>query len=354
VDNQILQKIIRIGLIAAIFTLFGVVFTPFLTPLLMAAIFAFALERLVSRFSWRANTRHVPTIFILFGFFFVVASPIALVVYKVVVTAQQIRDQGLTNTQLYQSLEQLLVRVDTFGRSFLERMNISTADLVSPAELVGKGGTLAVGWVANLASRTPELILDLFIFSLALYFFLTESKWIRKTVASFRVFTEREITQIVQVVQRSSYTTLVVTATVGAIQALIVTVGGLIFGFSEFLLIFVLTLVASFIPVIGAAPMALLLAVLALVQGYIPGAIGMTVVALVAGSMDNILKPYLMSATSEDSPSALVSLFVILGAVMTYGLPGLLLGPILLELALRIVPILYPAEPEETSASIKG
>jgi predicted PurR-regulated permease PerM len=149
------------------------------------------------------------------------------------------------------------------------------------------------------------------------------------------------------VVQKSSYSTLVASAAIGALQASIVAFGGLIFGFKEFFLLFVVTFFTSFIPVIGAAPIAIILAVISLVQGEYLATVGLTVVALVAGSVDNIVKPLVFASASEESLNPIVSLLAIIGAVIVYGLPGLLLGPILTELTLKIIPILFEEQKED-------
>jgi predicted PurR-regulated permease PerM len=143
------------------------------------------------------------------------------------------------------------------------------------------------------------------------------------------------------VVQQTSYITLVAHAIIGSVQSMIVAIGGLIFGYSEFLLLFVITFFTSLIPVIGASPVAIVLAVISLAQGEIKSAIGLAVVAIIAGSIDNILKPYIVSQSGDEELNPVIALIAIIGAVIVYGLPGLLLGPILTTLAFKIVPILF-------------
>jgi predicted PurR-regulated permease PerM len=80
--------------------------------------------------------------------------------------------------------------------------------------------------------------------------------------------------------------------------------------------------------------------------------IGLLVVAVVAGSVDNIIKPLIVSSGSEESLNPVISLLAIIGAVIVYGIPGLLLGPILTELTLKIVPILFSEEEKESEESV--
>ena len=125
--------------------------------------------------------------------------------------------------------------------------------------------------------------------------------------------------------------------------------GSSIFGFHEFFLIFVVTFILSFIPVIGAAPVSFVLAITAFVIGQSGNGIGLLVVTGIAGSIDNIIKPYVFSAR-EEGAHPIMSLIGIIGSIIVFGLPGLLLGPLLLQLGTELLPKLF----EKASAAIKS
>lgn len=118
---------------------------------------------------------------------------------------------------------------------------------------------------------------------------------------------------------------------------MIVAVGASLFGFYEFFLIFVITFTLSFIPVIGAAPMSFVLAITAFIMGNSGNGIGLLVVTLIAGSIDNIIKPYVVSS-KEAGIHPIIALMGIIGAIFVFGLPGLLLGPLLLQLGTELLP----------------
>lgn len=342
-SGELNRRIVRIVLTAVIFTLFGLMFVPFFTPILMAALFAFAFDGLVSRWGFKKSRRKAPTAIILLGFFLMISFPVTIVAFRIFALARELSETRLENTSFYTSLEQIVATISGYVENLFHSLN-ATPPEGGLMQFLPKAGTFVLGYVGNLASSAPELLIQLFVFSAALYFFLTESRFIRSTVSSFKLLSDREIDAILRVVKRSSYTTLVVTAGVGAIQATIVALGGVLFGFHEFFLLFVITFFTSFIPVIGAAPIAILLAAISFIQGNVFSGVGLLVVALVAGSMDNIIKPLIVASSSEESLNPVISLLAIIGAVIVYGLPGLLLGPILTELTLKIVPILFAEE----------
>lgn len=336
---ELQQRIIRLLLTGFIFAAFAAMFAPFFTPLLMAALFGFALDRVVSKYAIRKSKRRFPTALILFLFFLLTSTPLVMVGYRIVGLSQQVASTKLENTPIYQSVSSLVSLVSKKLDHVFTKFNMNPLD-GGLTDYLAKAGTWLLAYVGSLASSAPELILNLFVFSCALYFFLTEAKYIRATFARLRLLQERELDQIIEVIQRSSYSTLVASAAIGALQASIVALGGLIFGFREFFLTFVVTFFVSFVPVIGAAPVAFFLALISLVQGDYFSAVGLTVVAVVAGSVDNIVKPLVFASSAEDL-NPIVSLLAIIGAVIVYGIPGLLLGPILMDLTLKIVPILF-------------
>lgn len=353
--KELQHRLVRIAIVAVIFLLFGVMFLPFFTPLLMAALFAFALDRVVQKYGIKKSSRRVPALLILGGIVLFVTLPLALIGYRLALLAGEVARFRDGNSTVFASLESFIQRVSAFVDKTMVMFD-GKAPEFNHMDFLTAAGSWLLAQTAPLASRAPELVLDLFVFSAALYVLLTEAKFIRRSISRFQILKEEELSQIITVVQKTSYITLVVSAVVGGVQALIVALGGVIFGFPEFLLLFVLTFFCSLIPVIGAAPIGLLLGVLALAQGNTGSAIGLLVVSLVAGSVDNVLKPYLVSSASEESLNPVISLLAIIGAVLVYGLPGLLLGPILTELAMKIIPILFYEEEVESAAadSAKG
>jgi predicted PurR-regulated permease PerM len=202
----------------------------------------------------------------------------------------------------------------------------------------------AAAWLLNLTtemmSQLPQIVLGIFIFTAALYYFLTQSRSIRKTILDFDLLLPAQLDRIIFVVQKSSYVTLITTAVIGSVQASIVGLAAWFCGYHEFFLVLLLTFFMSLIPVIGAAPMAFILSALSFMQGDISSGIAMLITGVIAGSIDNILKPMMVSAQDEDI-HPVISLVAVIGAVMIYGFPGLLLGPVLTQLSFRIIPILF-------------
>lgn len=334
------HQAVRITLGTLILIAFGLVFVPLITPLILAILFAFALEPFVSRFAVKRSKRRLPTALVLFSFFLIIAGPIVLVISRLVSKVREYSADGLENSPALKSLEQAANSLTAQVAYWIEKFNLDPNIIPNQGEVFSRAGAWVVAGSTELVARFPEIILGFFIFSAALYYFLMESKAIKRFVSSLDLLTQSDLDQIITQVQKSSYTSLVVNSCIGGVQASVVSLGALICGFSEFLIIFVITFVCSFVPVIGAAPVALLLGVISFAQGSTGAGIGLLVVAVIAGTIDNILKPLMMSSAEEEL-HPVVSLIIIIGAIIMYGFPGLLLGPVLISLMIRILPILF-------------
>lgn len=336
-------KAIRILFVAIIFALFGYMFMPFFTPLLMAALFGFALEPVVSKYAARKSRRKLPTAILLFSFFVFITVPSIIVAYRVVNKMKEYSAVGFTNLPVVQSANNVLDRFSVYFNRIVEQVNVDPVAAKDQVGIIGKVGAWLMAYATGIVTGLPDFVLALFVFTAALYYFLTESAAIKRSILRLDLITSKEISQIIQVVQKSSYTSLVVTAGIGTVQGLVVAIGGSIFGYHEFLLTFLLTFFFSFLPLVGTSPIPLMMALVSFMQGQNGSGIGLILVAIVAGSIDNILKPFLLNS-SEDELHPVVSLLAIIGAVIVYGLPGIFLGPILTQLAFKIIPILFEAD----------
>lgn len=334
------HTVVRWFLTFLIFLAFGVTFLPFLTPIIMAALFGFGLEPFVTRFARSKKTkRKVPTAILLFSIFLLILLPMTVVISRLVSKSKEISQAGLEANPLILSVEKLITNLSRWVNDISGQFGIDGV-ANDPSGMASKAAAWVLGLTTAVVTQLPEIIIGIFIFSCALYYFLTQARSLKKTILAFDLLGEDQLNGIISVVQKSSYITLVMAGTIGTVQALIVSVFAWFCGYHEFFLVFLLTFFMSLIPVIGAAPMAVVISILSFVQGETGAGITMLIAAIIAGSIDNILKP-LMVSSQDDDIHPVITLIALIGAVIVYGFPGLLLGPVLTQLSFRIIPILF-------------
>lgn len=330
---------VRWFFIVVLLTAFVFINWPFLVPLALAGIFALGLHDLISRVSAKSKLNHklLVTLTILLGLalFWV---PLTLAIYRVIAYIEH--RQGLETGSLLEQVHAL----KEFSLNGLQTLSDWTGvDLAGPARgllenLLKKTGEIIFNYSSQFLTQLPSIILGSFVFVIVLFFLLLKASAVKNTILQYSPFETKITESLIFIFKRSCSVTLFSTLVVGLVQAFLIGFGSLIFGEGDFWLVLTITFFVSFIPVIGAAPIGYLLALLAFLGDRVGPAIGLTVIATIAGTIDNFLKPLIMSGVSKVSP--VIGFTCVVGAVIMLGLPGLLLGPVIMNLFIGIAPLL--------------
>lgn len=334
---QLRHNIIRLLIIAILGIPTVLMFYPFIVPLLLAVFFAFGLEPIWDRIgSTRRQKKFFPLYLLVFCFFFFIV-PFVFVAIKLVRLLQNLSTEGAKNSQFFQSISGLWDKLISSVTYYLDGFHLGQDLLPTQDEIVSKVSPMVVAKTTALLSSIPEYALALTVFLGTLILLVSRTKQIKSFFIQIDVLPEAEMDSIITSMKRNCYKVLISTFLIGMLQAMIVATGATIFGFHEFFLIFIVTFLVSFIPVIGAAPVAVVLALSAFLMGQTGQGIGLLVVATIAGSVDNIIKPFVFSS-QEEGVHPFLMLLGIIGAILVFGLPGLLLGPLLLQVGVEILP----------------
>lgn len=331
------HNVARITVLCAIAVPFILIFLPFFVPMLLAMFFAFGLEPIWNKIgSNRRQKKFFPLYLIAFCFFFLII-PFVYVSVKVVRLLQSFTSGGMQNSQLFQSLNTIWDKAFSAINETMSTLNMDPGILPNKDEIIAKVSPVVLEYTTNFLAGIPELGMALLVFLGMLIVFVSHTSQIKKFFLDIKVLPQDELDEIIECLKKNCYKTLVSTFLIGMLQAFIVATGASIFGYHEFLLIFIVTFLLSFIPVIGAAPVSFVLALASLMMQQNGNAIGLVVVTIIAGSIDNVIKPYVFSG-DEEGVHPFVALLGIIGAIIVFGLPGLLLGPLLLQVGVELIP----------------
>lgn len=312
---------------------------PFLVPLILAGIFALGMHDMIERLSAKTRLKRKSWIAISLlaglGIFWI---PLSLAIYRIVAYLSQ--PSNIESDKIVLQINNL----KNFALSGLQKLSEwSGTDLAGPARevmenVLQKIGSLALQYSTNILAQLPSILLLSFVFTIALVVLLLKAAEIKEIVMTYTPLKPETTESLIAVCKRSCTVTLFSTLVIGLLQASLIGAGSLIFGEGDFWLVLTITFFVSFIPVIGAAPVGYLLALLAFVGDRTGSAIGLAIVATVAGSIDNILKPFLVGGEQKISP--VIGFTCVVGAIIMMGLPGLLIGPVIMNLFVGISPIL--------------
>ncbi|MFP5519719.1 MAG: AI-2E family transporter [Bdellovibrionia bacterium] len=332
-------KIVEIAIITILGLLLLFINWPFFMPLLIASIFALGTRNTVLSLAKKAKISYAKAVYLFIAMALLLFwIPLSVATYRAFMV---IKKMGEISTSGVHERANLLLAWILEKISLLS--DVLSVDLLTPAtELFEKGIGLGSTWILATASgffqHLPSLFIGSTVFVFAWLYLLLNADYLKKLVHERQWMLAETFEKVVKALKISCSTTLFSTIIIGLVQASIIGLGSLIFDQGDFWLITIITFFISFIPVLGAAPLGFLLAGLAFVEGAFGSGIGLIIFAVVAGLIDNILKPFMVGSVVK--APAILAFTSVIGAIIMLGIPGLLLGPVIMNMALLVIPIM--------------
>jgi predicted PurR-regulated permease PerM len=218
------------------------------------------------------------------------------------------------------------------------------------ASLIGKVSSYLVSFSASVIKNIASGVIQFFLMFFALYYFLKDGpaflKWIMDISPLPHSFS-REIFKRFRLVSESAFLGTFVSAiaqgVLGGIAFFIVGFPPIIWG--------VAMAFCSLLPFVGSAIVWIPGSIYLFIMGKTLSGIFLLIWGgVVIGLVDNILKPIIMRGKVELHP--ILTFFSILGGVMTFGLYGILLGPLAISMAVAFLQA-YASEAKETLNEFK-
>jgi predicted PurR-regulated permease PerM len=311
---------------------------PFWLTIIMGLVFSISLSPVLSWLERRMRTTsHWALLLMLVGLTMIVVVPFALVLLK----GTQALWMQSQKYSTHESLEVLKIyKADLLTRlAFLKGYGIDSDSIQDTFWTAAqKIGAVVTDRLGDTLTQIPEFILMFFVLFLSIISFLMMRRDADKRISGITWISPQGRTKLVGKFLACCRSVVVSTVVTGAIQATLTAIGAWIFTSNNVLLIFFITFVLSFVPIIGASPVSLVMAAVAFLNGEIGNGIGLSVFFAVIAIADNIIRPWLLAGSTQ-IPS-IWALFCTIGAVVTFGLPGLFLGPLIGALTIELIPIL--------------
>ncbi|MFA5112876.1 MAG: AI-2E family transporter [Candidatus Margulisiibacteriota bacterium] len=192
-----------------------------------------------------------------------------------------------------------------------------------------------IGVVQGVLKSVPGVILNIFITVFSMYYFLKHGKDLYKFFSELVPLPEGRYKQILLRFDDLSRGMIMGQIVVGLVQGTLAWLGFWALGVPNPVLLGFLTAIISIIPLLGAAvvwmPVALYLVFVGMMSGAYWPAIALFIYGtFVISLIDNFLKPKIVGDRAKIHP--LVILFGILGGIQLFGIPGILIGPLILTI----------------------
>jgi predicted PurR-regulated permease PerM len=341
-----IPAVILVSLVVSFFIL-----KPFIIPLIASAIVAYTFYpvfRWTNRF---IKNKTAAAIIVAFIILLIITVPIILII---------------------NALSQEAYDAYTFGKEFLTRdlsiqsctglcdtlRNWLTNDQVhaSVQKALEEGTNFLIVGLSGFLISIPNRLLEWFIIFFTTFYLLRDGdkliNSVKKLLATKQEKRHHILHRFKDVMDGVIYGSL----SVAVVQGIVGAIGFAIFGISSPIAWGVLMFLFALIPYIGtgliwgpAAAFLVLEGLLSGTSGPIWRGVGLLIYGLVfIASIDNILKPKMIGHSSSVHP--VLVLVGILGGIALMGLPGVIVGPVVLAMAMTLLE-LYVHEPVESESS---
>ncbi len=323
-QDRRLSIVLRVGLIVLFFWMVREV----LVPIALGGLFALLLSPVLTRLAPRLGRARA------FAPLMLAASTLILVVVPFVFIA--IDAVRSINRFLASDWSPIIGRVQSFlTEGFYIRgrtIHIGGPELQTAIQDLGQRvATLVANGASEIASAVPSIMLALFLFAVALYYFLRDGEalvhWLYQQ-SPFPADQTRELFASVKETVNGAILSIIATAIV---QGGLTFLALMIFSVPNAFLLSILAMLLSVIPLVGTTPVTVGSAIYLFVIGRFGAGVGMTISVVVIGLSDNVVRPWVQSSQTRMHP--LVVLLGIFGGLQLFGPTGVFLGPVVAAMA---------------------
>lgn len=215
---------------------------------------------------------------------------------------------------------------------------LSDADPRGVMELLRRHGAGAVDAATTLFGAATNFALVLFVFIVCFYAFLVDGQRIYHWVLTYVPVRAAHITRLTSAYFETGRGLLVSFGLTALLQATVLSVGYVLIGVPQPLVLGLITLAASFIPMVGTGLVWVPVSVGLLFVGRTNAGVWSIGIGTVVSLLDNLVRPVLSRFGKLQLPSTVV-LIAMLGGASMFGPGGLLLGPLFVRLAFEAMAI---------------
>lgn len=340
------NQIIRIFYILAVVLACLVLISPFFVPIIFGGTLSLSLYPLLLKLEKIGIKRNRAAALITTLFTIIISIPLFFFLIKGTNTVthhlenisygERMMEHGVS--EIVSDLRQDLVKYIMSYASrfeFLDFLSVGKINLYLDMTI-----KYLLNFFRDFATGLPVIFMLLLVMVLCIYSFLSNAAGVRSFFQTCFGFTDDTSEKLIKIFIRNSRQVYLSNIITGGVQSLIVATGVTILSETDFFLIFFITLILSFIPVIGAAPVAFVFAFTSFLQGNTTSSIVLVVIGLVTGVIDNILRPWLASFGESRIPAVAAFICVIGGAIL-FGFPGLFLGLLIGSIAYDSLPVFW-------------
>lgn len=220
---------------------------------------------------------------------------------------------------------------------------IEIKDIAQTAHSVARAAATRLATaLANVVTQLPTTLVSISVTVVSIFFFLADGVRLGIFVRRHSFLSSRQTDRVIQAFVNMSRSVILAAFASGVVQAAIVLIACVIAGRSNAFLIGLLVLFTSFIPLIGAAPVTVLVGIHELLTVGTMSGVGLLIVAAVVGMVDNFIRPMVLKGSADLHP--LIAFVAAFGGLQVMGVAGVFLGPVIAGVFIVVLDVLAANE----------
>lgn len=311
------------------------IFQPFLTAMVAAAILATIFKSPYRKLvTWTGGMQTVSSLLTCLLVIAIIVTPVLTVVSLVAGEVNSIYQGVDEDGGLKKVLAGAIDQASTLPivGSFINLANLNQEEVLND---LGRFGDNAVGLLQAAYRGVTHFIFWIFIMFFTLFYFLIDGDRMMRRFMSLSPMRDKHDKLLIQKFTSISRATLKGSLVIGLIQGLIGGVAFWIAGVPSPALWGLVMVLFSLVPMVGPGIIWLPAGVILLVtgnvwQGVMVLAVGVGIISVI----DNILRPKLVGQDTQMHP--LLVFFATIGGIALFGIPGFIIGPIIVSLFLAL------------------
>jgi len=342
-ESSKLQHHFFIALLLGVGILTFFIFLPYLSPLIIAAVFAVLFRplyrRIVAKVAKGNERSSLGALFTLFIIVILVLTPLMFIGAQISMEAKSLYNQLTVEGGRIGVLDAVDRVVQSAASRFLPEgssvTSVSDIDLNQYAEQ-------ALRWsftnIDSVFSGLAKIIFNIFILVLALFYMLRDGTVLKRNIIKYSPLQDVYDEQIFAKLQRAVNSVIKGSLVVGVVQGTLTGIGFAIFGVPNPALWGTFAVFAALIPGIGTSLVLVPGIIYLLVTGNFGPAIGLFIWGVVAvGLIDNFLGPKLVGGGVHIHQFLI--LLSVIGGLSFFGPIGFILGPLVISLLFALLEI---------------
>ena len=205
-------------------------------------------------------------------------------------------------------------------------------------ELMRQHGASAMRAASTVFGAATAVVIGLFVFLCGFYAFLTEGNRAKSWIISNSPLPREHMVRFGAAFVETGRGLFIGVGVTALLQGVLATVGYVVIGVPQPLVLGLLTTLAALIPSIGTGLVWVPVTVALFLSGRNGAGVALLVVGCVVSVADNIIRPWLSRYGHLQLPTFVV-LVSMLGGIGAFGAWGVLLGPLLVRLAVEALAI---------------